>query len=102
MQQDLQYINKLKALMDKLNADFNAYREEAIISAGWENKDARVSKVRLSFVQSLGELNEAVLPEAQTNAKELCDLYFHKPVGIDDIDAAIMATTLPCDKSNSN
>lgn len=102
MHTDLNEVEKLDRLMLKLNAEHRAYRDDMIHHAGWKEKDAATVKTRAGFMQSIGEVLAAMMPEPISNAKELSDLYFRKPVGIDDIDAAIMATTLPCDKSNSN
>jgi len=102
MQTDLQEIEKIDKLMLKLNAEHKAYRDDVVHHAGWKEKDAATVSTRSAFMQTLGEVVAAMLPEPVSNAKELCELYFRKPVGIDDIDALIEATTLPCDKSNSN
>ena len=100
-EKDIQEIKHLKALVNKLNADFRAYCDDAIHQAGWEEKEIGTASTKASFVHSIGELVAAMLPEPN-NAMPLGELRIYAPVCLDDIGALIRTSDLPCDHSNSD
>jgi len=102
MQQDIQEIEKIKGLMDKLNANFNAYRDEVIHSAGWADKDKLTAHPRSAFIQTLGEVIAAVLPEPSNNVVAVGELRIYQPMALDDVEALLNGTTLHLDKSKQS
>lgn len=96
------HLQELDVLMNALNSKYLAYKDDVRFHKGWKNEETCVEKSKQEVVAAAYKVVAELLPEPASNARDLGELRIYAPVGLDDIDALIRASDLPCDHSNSN